>query len=35
LVLSHGAKRVGHPETGQDFLRGVEAFVEASLYFGL
>jgi hypothetical protein len=37
LVFSHGAKRVGHPETGQDSLRSVEAlgeaFVEAAVYF--
>ena len=31
LVFSHGANRVGHPETGQDFLRSGEAFVEAVL----
>ena len=34
VAFLHGVKRAGRPETGEDFLRSVEAIVEATLFFG-
>jgi hypothetical protein len=33
-LFSHGEKRVGRSETVEDFLRSVEAIVEAMLFLG-